>query len=206
MTDYSLWEVILNGDSPAPTRVVEGVLQPVSQRLKRNGAAEPQRRNVPVESSTSNALVSQCDGVGSYDWSFQAEDEPANYALMAFSSSSSSFDNEVVSCSKACTKAYAQLQSHYDKLTVDFRKSQFNVISYQTGLESVEARLLVYKQIESVFEEDKKLLNLEVQLRDNALVTIRQKLEKVEQERDDLKLKLEKFQTSSKNLTELLAS
>nr|GEY82055.1 hypothetical protein [Tanacetum cinerariifolium] len=28
MTDYSLWEVILNGDSPAPTRVVDGVLQP----------------------------------------------------------------------------------------------------------------------------------------------------------------------------------
>nr|GEU95035.1 hypothetical protein [Tanacetum cinerariifolium] len=37
---------------------------------RRNGAAEPQRRNVPVEASTSNALVSQCDGVGSYDWSF----------------------------------------------------------------------------------------------------------------------------------------
>nr|GEW61754.1 hypothetical protein [Tanacetum cinerariifolium] len=30
MTDYSLWEVILNGDSPAPTRVVEGVLRPVA--------------------------------------------------------------------------------------------------------------------------------------------------------------------------------
>nr|GEX72555.1 hypothetical protein [Tanacetum cinerariifolium] len=30
MTDYSLWEVILNEDSPAPTRVVEGVLQPVT--------------------------------------------------------------------------------------------------------------------------------------------------------------------------------
>nr|GEZ63672.1 putative zinc finger, CCHC-type [Tanacetum cinerariifolium] len=30
MTDYSLWEVILNGDSPTPTRVFEGVLQPVS--------------------------------------------------------------------------------------------------------------------------------------------------------------------------------
>nr|GEX29206.1 hypothetical protein [Tanacetum cinerariifolium] len=29
MTDYSLWEVILNGDSPAPIRVVEGVVQPV---------------------------------------------------------------------------------------------------------------------------------------------------------------------------------
>nr|GEU33447.1 hypothetical protein [Tanacetum cinerariifolium] len=40
MTDYSLWEVILNGDSPAPTRVIEGVFQPVAptnaeQRLAR---------------------------------------------------------------------------------------------------------------------------------------------------------------------------
>nr|GEV27279.1 reverse transcriptase domain-containing protein [Tanacetum cinerariifolium] len=61
---------------------------------RRNGAAEPQRRNVPVETSTLNALVSQCDGVGSYDWSFQVYEEPTNYALMAFSSSSSSSDNE----------------------------------------------------------------------------------------------------------------
>nr|GEV43268.1 hypothetical protein [Tanacetum cinerariifolium] len=121
---------------------------------RRNGVAEPQRRNVLLESSTSNALVSQCDGVGSYDWSFQAEEEPAIYALMSFSSSSSSSDNKVVSCSKACSKSYAQLHSQYDKLTANFRKSQCDVISYQTGLESVEARLLVYKQNESVFEED----------------------------------------------------
>nr|GFC20552.1 hypothetical protein [Tanacetum cinerariifolium] len=30
MTDYSMWEVILNGDSPIPTRIVEGVAQPVA--------------------------------------------------------------------------------------------------------------------------------------------------------------------------------
>nr|GEW78048.1 hypothetical protein [Tanacetum cinerariifolium] len=40
MTNYSLWEVILNGDSPAPTRVIKGVVQPVApttaeQRLAR---------------------------------------------------------------------------------------------------------------------------------------------------------------------------
>nr|GEY22432.1 ribonuclease H-like domain-containing protein [Tanacetum cinerariifolium] len=40
MTGYSLWEVILNGDSPVPTRVIEGVIQPVAlptaeQRLAR---------------------------------------------------------------------------------------------------------------------------------------------------------------------------
>nr|GEU80927.1 hypothetical protein [Tanacetum cinerariifolium] len=145
------------------------------KNYRKNSAAEPQRRTVPIKTSTSNALVSQCDGVGSYDWSYQLEEEPANYALMDFSSSSSSSHNEVPSCSKAC-------------------------------LESVKARLLVYKQNKSVFEENTKLLNIEVQLRDNALVTLRQKLEKAEHERDDLNLKLEKFQTSSKNLTELLAS
>nr|GEZ12316.1 putative ribonuclease H-like domain-containing protein [Tanacetum cinerariifolium] len=176
-----------------------------SKDSRRPGAAEPQRKTVPVEISTSNALVSQVDGTGSYDWSYQAEEEPANFALMAFSSHSSS-DNEVPSCSKACSKAYAQLHTQYDKLIDEFRKSQFDVILYQTGLESVEARLLVYKQNEYIFEENIKLLNIEVQLRDTALVTLRQKLKKAEKERDDLKLKLEKFQRSSKNLTELLAS
>nr|GEW11484.1 hypothetical protein [Tanacetum cinerariifolium] len=174
---------------------------------RRNVSAKPQRRNVPVETSTSNALVSLYDGVGSYDWSFQAEEEPTNYALMALtSSSSSSSDNEVAFCSEACTKAYATLQSHYDKLTNDLRKSQFDVISYKTRLEYVEARLLVYQQNETVFDEDIKLLKLDVQLRDNALVVLRQKFEKAEQERVELKLKLEKFQTSSKNLSQLLAS
>nr|GFA01154.1 hypothetical protein [Tanacetum cinerariifolium] len=57
---------------------------------RRTAVAEPQKRNVPVETSTSNALVSQCD-----------------------------------------------------------------------GLESIEARLLVYKQNESVLEENIKLLNIE---------------------------------------------
>nr|GEW47786.1 ribonuclease H-like domain-containing protein [Tanacetum cinerariifolium] len=111
-----------------------------------NGVAEPQRKNVPVETSTSNALVSQCDGVGSYDW-------PSLLQVLL--------------------------------LTI---------------------RLLVYQQNESVFEEDIKLLKLEVQHRDNDLVVLRQNLDKAEEERDDLKFKLEKFKTSSKNLNDLLAS
>nr|GFD17932.1 hypothetical protein [Tanacetum cinerariifolium] len=61
---------------------------------RRTAAAKPQRRSVPVETSTSNALVSQCDGTGSYDWSYQAEEEPTNFALMAFSSSSSNSSSD----------------------------------------------------------------------------------------------------------------
>nr|GFA78416.1 hypothetical protein [Tanacetum cinerariifolium]GFA80424.1 hypothetical protein [Tanacetum cinerariifolium] len=30
MTDYSLWEVILNGDSPTPTRIIDGVVQVIA--------------------------------------------------------------------------------------------------------------------------------------------------------------------------------
>nr|GEW11730.1 hypothetical protein [Tanacetum cinerariifolium] len=89
-------------------------LQRTGRNLRANGPTSI------VETSTSNALVSQCDGVGNYDWGFQTEGEPTNYALMAFSSSSSSSENK---------------------------------------------------------------------LRDNALVSLRQNLEKAEQERDDLKLK-----------------
>nr|GFA20910.1 hypothetical protein [Tanacetum cinerariifolium] len=98
---------------------------------------DTQRRNVPVDTSTSNALVSQYDGV---------------------------------------------------------------------DLESVEARLVVYQQNKHVFEEDIKLLKLDVMLRDNTLVELRMKFEKVKQEKDELKLKLENFQTSLKNLSKLLAS
>nr|GEY57814.1 Gag-Pol polyprotein [Tanacetum cinerariifolium] len=65
-----------------------------SKDNRRTVATEPQRRHVPVETSTSNALVSQCDGIGSYDWSYQAEVEPANFALMDIPSSSSVSDNE----------------------------------------------------------------------------------------------------------------
>ncbi|GJW71802.1 retrovirus-related pol polyprotein from transposon TNT 1-94 [Tanacetum coccineum] len=48
---------------------------------------EPIRRTMPVEETTSNALVSQCDGFG-YDWSDQTKEGPTNFALMAYSSTS----------------------------------------------------------------------------------------------------------------------
>nr|GEU40784.1 hypothetical protein [Tanacetum cinerariifolium] len=80
------------------------------------------------------------------------------------------------------------------------RKSQLDVLSYKTGLESVKARLVVYQKNETVFEEDIKLVKLDVMLRDNALTELRKKFEKAEKERNDLKLTLDKFQTLSKNL------
>nr|GFA07524.1 hypothetical protein [Tanacetum cinerariifolium] len=126
--------------------------------IRRTVAVEPQRRHISVDTSRSNSLVSQCYGIGSYDWSYQAEEEPANFALMAIPSSSSASDNKVKSCSKACSKAYDELHSEYDKLTIDFRKSQFDVLSYQEALESVKASLVLYKQNESILQENINML------------------------------------------------
>ncbi|GJW91693.1 ribonuclease H-like domain-containing protein [Tanacetum coccineum] len=177
-------------------------------RNQENKGRENNRRTVTVETPTENTLVAQ-DGIEGYDWSYQAEEEHLiNFALMAYTSSgsSSSSDSEVDSCSKSCVKAYATLKEQYDSLSSDYKKSQFNLVSYKAGLESVEARLAHYKKNEAVYEESINVLNLEVKLRDNALVENKKKLEKAEKERDELKLTLEKFQNSSKSLNNLLES
>ncbi|GJR61545.1 ribonuclease H-like domain-containing protein [Tanacetum coccineum] len=57
-------------------------------RNQDNMNRESSRRSVPIETTTSNALIS-CDGLGRYDWIDQAEEGPTNYALMAYSSFSS---------------------------------------------------------------------------------------------------------------------
>ncbi|GJZ72610.1 hypothetical protein Tco_0636756 [Tanacetum coccineum] len=80
---------------------------------------------------------------------------------MASSRSSSSSDSEVDSFSKSCMKAYATLKEQYDNLSSDYKKSQFNLLSYKAGLESVEARLVYYKKNETVLENSINVLELE---------------------------------------------
>ncbi|GJT19496.1 ribonuclease H-like domain-containing protein [Tanacetum coccineum] len=67
-------------------------------RNQRNRNRDDPRRNALVDTSTTNTLVVQ-DGIGSYDWSFQAEEGPTNFDLMAYtsqgSSSSSSSNSEL---------------------------------------------------------------------------------------------------------------
>ncbi|GJZ92204.1 hypothetical protein Tco_0664269 [Tanacetum coccineum] len=94
----------------------EGLI-PLALTRPRN--KEITRRTVSVEETTdAKDLVAQ-DGFG-YDWSDQAEEGPTKFALIAFTSSSSSSSDT---------------------------KSQLNVRAYKAGLESVEARLDVYKKM-----------------------------------------------------------
>ncbi|GJU12727.1 ribonuclease H-like domain-containing protein [Tanacetum coccineum] len=49
-------------------------------------------------------------------------------------------------CSSSCLKNVKILKEQNEQLLKDLRTSKLNVIAYKTGLESVEARLLVYKK------------------------------------------------------------
>nr|GEY17397.1 retrotransposon Orf1 [Tanacetum cinerariifolium] len=198
-------EIIVNGDSPPPMRTVDGIKQTYppttaeeklarKNKLKSRGLPEKigtenlatrenryielVRRNVIIETIDANALMAQ-ERFG-YDWSDQAEDGPTNLALMTYTS-----------------------LEHYDNLSKDYKKYQFNVGAYKTDLGSVEARLVVYKKSKEIFEDNIKILKLDIYLRDNALTKLRKKLEKAEKERDEIKITLEKFENSSKTLNKI---
>ncbi|GKA30778.1 hypothetical protein Tco_0717083 [Tanacetum coccineum] len=156
------------------------------------------------ETTTSNALIS-CDGLGNYDWSDQAEEGLTNFALMAYSSTSS---NSEVSTNLNCSSSYLEnvkiLKEQNGQLLKDLRKTKLNDVAYKTGLESVEARLLVYKKNKSVYEEDIKVLKCEIHLREVAITKLRRKLELAQKQKDEIQLTLENFENSSKNLSKLI--
>ncbi|GJS14816.1 hypothetical protein Tco_0409288 [Tanacetum coccineum] len=82
------------------------------------------------------------------------------------------------------------LKEQNEQLVKDLRTARISVVSYKTGLESVEARLLVFKKNESVYEEDIKLLKREIYLRDLDITELKRKLELATKEKDECKIGL----------------
>ncbi|GJT85162.1 ribonuclease H-like domain-containing protein [Tanacetum coccineum] len=143
------------------------------------------RRNAPVDTSTTNSLVVQ-DGIGS--------------------SISSSSDSKVHTCAKDCLKSYEALQKYYYQLREALDKFNLEIIGYQMGLESLEAMIVVHEKNEVVYEENIVFLKYDVQVKDISIKDLKNQLEEALKEKDDLKLKLQKFEESSKNLTKLINS
>nr|GEW17754.1 hypothetical protein [Tanacetum cinerariifolium] len=105
-------------------------------RNQDNKHKESTRRNVPVETPSSTALVS-CDGLGGYDWSDQAEEGP-NYELIAYTSLS--FDSKIVdNCKKGLRyESYNAVPPPY---TGNFMPPKLD-LSY-TGLDEFAVKLVV---------------------------------------------------------------
>nr|GFB01484.1 ribonuclease H-like domain-containing protein [Tanacetum cinerariifolium] len=315
MTDYSLWEVILNGDSPIPTRIVKGVAQPVApttaeQKLTRKnelkargtllialpdkhqlkfnshkdaktlmeaiekrfgGNTETKKvqktllkqqfenfsgsssedvnlkflRSLPLEWKTHTLIWRNKTDLEdkSLDDLFNSlkiyESEVKNssslgtesHNLAFVSSTPADSTNDSVSAAvnvfAVGTKLSASTLPNIDAddleeidlkwqmamLTIRARKflQKTGINLGSVGLPRNQEGLLLLSPKEGMFQLRPPLqmhwsLSVMVQVRDTALTTLRQKLDTTEKERHDLNMKLEKFQTSSKMLTDLLAS
>ncbi|GJV80112.1 hypothetical protein Tco_1515982 [Tanacetum coccineum] len=115
----------------------------------------------------------------------RAEEGITNFALMTYTSQgSSSSDSEREA----------------------LNKSNLKIIGYKLGLESLEARKFVHEKNEAVYEEDIAFLKYDVQVTNISIKDLKNQLEESLKEKNDLKLKLEKLEDSSKNLTKLINS
>ncbi|GKB98062.1 ribonuclease H-like domain-containing protein [Tanacetum coccineum] len=140
-------------------------------RNQDNKNKESSRRSVPVEISTSTALVS-CDGLEVFNDSI---------------------------CSKSCLKTIESLKSQNDQLLKDLKKYELIVLGYKTGLKSVEEKLKVYKANESIYLQDINGLKFEIHLGEITIRELRKKLEILQKEKDGIQLNVDKFKHASKN-------
>ncbi|GJZ19751.1 ribonuclease H-like domain-containing protein [Tanacetum coccineum] len=164
------------------------------------------RRNATTNEPSSQALVAQ-DGLGGYDWSNDF-DEPVNYALMAISSSSSSSssDNEVQNCSKQCLESFKTLQKNFDSEREKHSRARLEIQGYELALESLESRILGHEKNELAWGEKYEFQNYELKCRELKINNLNMELEKVVKERDELNIKIAKWEESSKSLNILLNS
>ncbi|GKB85994.1 ribonuclease H-like domain-containing protein [Tanacetum coccineum] len=111
-----------------------------ASRNQENMNKKNTRRVVPVETTASNALIS-CDDLGDYDWSDQAKEGPTNFALMAYSFTSSNSEVSTDSnCSSSCLKNFKLLKEQNKQLLKDLRTSKINAITYKTEVAITELR------------------------------------------------------------------
>ncbi|GKF22237.1 hypothetical protein Tco_0074559, partial [Tanacetum coccineum] len=117
--------------------------------------------------------------------------------------SSSSSDNEVQKCSKQCLESFKTLQKNFDSEREKHSRARLEIQGYKLALES---RILGHEKNELAWGEKYEFQNYELKCREIKFNNLNLELEKAVKERDEFKLKIEKWEESSKNLDELLNS
>ncbi|GJU07613.1 hypothetical protein Tco_1124043 [Tanacetum coccineum] len=101
---------------------------------------------------------------------------------------------------KENTRRVVPVETTTSNALVSCDGSGLNRVISKRSLESVEARLLVYKKNESVYEEDIKVLKREIHLREVAITELKRKLK----QKDEIQLIVENFENSSNSLSKLI--
>nr|GEX20202.1 ribonuclease H-like domain-containing protein [Tanacetum cinerariifolium] len=165
-----------------------------------NKARDNSRR--PAHQDDSKALVTM-DGEA-INWSGHVEQDTQNFAMMAYSSSNSSSDNEVQSCSKTCAESYARFKKLYDEQREKLGDDSVEITAYTLALKKVEAQLLCHQQNQLAYEQKIKFMKINLDDKTDVLTYHKKLLAEALKEKEDLKTKAKNCQNSSKNLTRLL--
>nr|GEU54687.1 hypothetical protein [Tanacetum cinerariifolium] len=124
--------------------------------------------------------------------------------MACYSTSSNSEVSTDSNCSSSCLENVKILSEQNKQLLKDLKTSKINAITYKRGLEYVEARLLVYKKNEFDYDEDIKLLQCEIYLKEVAITELRRKLELAQIQKDEIQLIVNFFENSSESLNKLI--
>ncbi|GJU79090.1 ribonuclease H-like domain-containing protein [Tanacetum coccineum] len=136
------------------------------------------------------------DGLGDFDWSYKADDTPVSLALMATNS-------EVPYCSK-CSKSYKKLLENYQTERDNFQKARSEILGYQMSLESLEVILKTHEKNEYAWGDKYEQMEYDLKIRDLKLEEKQKELDQALKERDDFKVKLEKWTNASVLQNEVL--
>nr|GEY52049.1 ribonuclease H-like domain-containing protein [Tanacetum cinerariifolium] len=209
-TDHALWEVIVNGDPvslvASSSTGVEGPIPPktAEQKLAR-------KNKLKAKSTLMLAIP------GEHLLKFHA----CKDAKSLLETIKNRTKVECYNCHKRghFAREYKALRNQRNKnkdaptrnapmdtSTTNALVVQDGTDGYQMGLESLEAIIVIHEKNEAVYKEDIAFLKYDVQVKDISIKDLKNQLENALKEKDDLKLKLEKFETSSKNLTKLINS
>ncbi|GJR00071.1 putative ribonuclease H-like domain-containing protein [Tanacetum coccineum] len=127
-----------------------------------------------------------------------------NFALMAYSNAGSY--TEVTSCLKECEESYAKLKKLYDEQREQLGDASIEIQAYTQALKKVEAQLVCHQQNQLVYEEKIRFMKIDLDDKTNVLIYHKKLLAEAVKEKEELKTKLENFQSSSKGLSKLLNS
>ncbi|GKB04045.1 hypothetical protein Tco_0832188 [Tanacetum coccineum] len=125
---------------------------------------------------------------------------------MAYSSSSSNANSKVHTCSTECEQSYAQLKKLYDTQREQLGDASIEIQAYTQALKKVEAQLVAHQKNQLWYEEKIRFMKIDLDDKTDVLTYHKKLLAEAVKEKEELKTKLESFETSSKSLNTLLNS
>ncbi|GJZ50978.1 putative ribonuclease H-like domain-containing protein, partial [Tanacetum coccineum] len=152
------------------------------------------------QEKTRNCLLTMDDGIVNWE-DHSVEDEEPNHALMAISSTA-----DVSLCSKICTDLYHNLKELCDEQTNQLGEQEAKILAYALPVKDLEAQVVTFQQQHLSLSEKLTFQANEIYAKDEKLKKYRRIGMKAVKEKEQLQKMVDSWNSSSKNLRQLVDS